>query len=285
MQSYEEVTDYEGSSSSAYEAMDLSTGLESSWSSLAPHSVSSASPTAEELEEHAAAMSYYEYQEGVGGSSIVNETPLGAVSCVPVPGSPLPADRLARKQRNFPRRGGFAHSSLLRSAVYAHMSEVPSNPLNSATPAGDSFDLMNAPPRSNGNAPRKRVRRTDHATRMPLGGPSSSPGKIGTKGAAPSSITTENAYIDRATDLLQKLSVDSLDGSQGRGSRHLATATARMAKLAGLSNHSSSRRTIRIVDHDFDRSEPIRRVSRRTSYQSQISTGTADYEDDLDEFH
>ena len=34
----------------------------------------------------------------------------------------------------------------------------------------------------------------------------------------------------------------------------------------------------------IDRSAPIRRVSRRTSYASQISTGT-DFDDDLDEFH
>ena len=349
------------------------------------------------------AATYYGYQEGVEGSSIVHtgdtpsvELPFGATVSNSssnilsshamtatttstttffmtgssssgssfggggggVPGSPLPADRLARKQRNFPRRGGFCHSALLKSAVMACMSEgdatnrnnnggssITASPDISAGGGGDltAADLLQLqiPSNSLSSSPRKRMRRSDGATVIhpsgtPHGGASAgggggselstttstgslctTPTKPTTTAAtttanmmmttsssrtSPAPLVDDDAVIARATDLLQRLCVKPLDHSDGSsrhsrrtmsGSRHggsSSTSIHNMMLMSGTGSNSTGSPSNHTTnnngrDADFDRKAPVRRVSRRTSYTSQISTGT-DYDDlDDDEFH
>ena len=253
---------------------------------------------------------FYGYSENVGGSSLTGDKI--SSSGVKVPGSPLPADRLARKQRNFSRRGGFVHSTLLRSAVYACMSEEGGTTSTSTAP------LTTSPPsaQKKNSSPRKRMRRTDRSTRVPPSASHSPP--------------ADDAVIARATDLLQKLCVQPLDGNDNtkstatsslrtRSGIHHRTSPPQRTRSIRRTTSSNSRTTTSSlsmmqqmqmqqmmmmssrhsrdgsvdydynsnnhpIHEDFDRSAPIRRVSRRTSYASQISTGT-DFDDDLDEFH
>ena len=246
-----------------------------------------------------------------------------------VPGSPLPADRLARKQRNFPRRGGFCHSALLKSAVMAYMSEGGNNNNNNGPSTPNAIHRGGLIPTSSNSSPRKRMRRTDGATvssAHPTGGAatttavtgstnltsaasslarssslsSSSAGGGGDVGCGGGggpviALVDDDAVIARATDLLQRLCVKPLDHSDSPKSRHnmrrnpssggmlgssRSGASLTPDTLSSCSNNNNSR-----DGGDFERKAPIRRVSRRTSYASQISTGT-DYDDlDDDEFH
>uniref|UniRef100_A0A6U3BVB3 Uncharacterized protein n=1 Tax=Entomoneis paludosa TaxID=265537 RepID=A0A6U3BVB3_9STRA len=272
----------------------------------------------DDVEDDPQTLAYYEYKP-VEGSAMANDKPVGMSL---VPGPPLPADRLARKQRNFPRRGGFVHSSLLRSAVYACMSdgEGPSP----ETPNSLSVtDLLNGKGGKH-SSPRKRMRRTDHKTRLSRSNSTATQEESPTpNGNSPTGApsASEDAVIARATDLLQRLCVNSLDPSDHKSGkpaqrphRPRLVALKNHTGASMLTSHSSShnrrllaRRTLSVSsrhstsrmdegddhndepdqddDADFERAAPVRRVSRRTSYQSQISTGTADYEDDLDEFH
>ena len=96
---------------------------------------------------YADAAAYYGYEDRVPTSEIMDSFPEG-------PGSPLPADRLARKQRL--RRGGHCHSSLLHSAVMACMASPRDD---EGKPSMDSSLLLTSS--SETSSPRKRIRRTD----------------------------------------------------------------------------------------------------------------------------
>lgn len=268
-----------------------------------------------------------------------------------VPGSPLPADRLARKQRNFPRRGGFCHSALLKSAVMACMSEGGDNVMNNrnssshssgsqggltASPTDHSGGTISSPTTTGGgllvsasstdlllwqlqipnnslsssSSPRKRMRRSDAATVSANTSQSShnslksADGETGSHPQQQQQLKqhqqnqqnqkqqlVDEAVIERATDLLQRLCVRPLDRSDS-SSRHMRGTPSNSHRQVANNNirhpansTSSTNTTNRCSDADFDRKAPVRRVSRRTSYNSQISTGT-DFDDlDDDEFH
>eukprot|EP00977_Amphora_coffeiformis_P019906 scaffold7611_cov183-Amphora_coffeaeformis.AAC.1 len=106
--------------------------------------------SSEYLSTSADAAAFYGYEDRVSTSEIMDNFPEG-------PGSPLPADRLARKQRHFGRRGGHCHSSLLHSAVMACMSSPKDD---EGKPSLDSSSLM-LTSSSETSSPRKRLRRTD----------------------------------------------------------------------------------------------------------------------------
>ena len=147
----------------------------------------------EELSTLSDAAAYYGYEDRIS-SEILDSFPEG-------PGSPLPADRLARKQRLFVRRGGACHSALLQSAVMACMSSPKDD---EGKPGFSSLDaqLMTT---SSGetSSPRKRLRRTDK----------------------PKSAVDENV-IAGASVLLASLSMSPLDANSsstrktGPGSSH-----------------------------------------------------------------
>ena len=97
----------------------------------------------------------YGYEDRVS-SEIMDSFPEG-------PGSPLPADRLARKQRLFLRRGGACHSTLLQSAVMACMSSPKDD---EGKPGFSSLEssvslLTSSSGETSATSPRKRLRRTD----------------------------------------------------------------------------------------------------------------------------
>ena len=106
--------------------------------------------SSEYLSTYADAAAYYGYEDRVSTNEIMDNFPEG-------PGSPLPADRLARKQRHFGRRGGHCHSSLLHSAVMACMSSPKDD---EGKPSLDSSSIM-LTSSSDTSSPRKRLRRTD----------------------------------------------------------------------------------------------------------------------------
>lgn len=136
------------------------------------------------------------------------------------PGSPLPADRLARKQR----RGGHCHSGLLRAAVMACMSSPKDD---EGKPSIDSSALLTSSSETSTSSPRKRLRRTDRP-------------------------------ITDVAVQLASLSMSPLDaGSNSGPSHHEGRSTAA----------------------DFQRAPPVRRVSRRKSYNSMAS-GASDYDDE-----
>jgi len=291
---------------------------------------STSSTTPLSAQEQLDAINYYGYSQGVEGSSIENDKPIGMSF---VPGSPLPADRLARKQRNFPRRGGFVHNSLLRSAVVAasdmnNTNKIAANAGNTTATANMSLLLnSNSSSANNKISPRKRMRRTDHATRMPANTDCSglttlsSHGKknnnnLGTGGSNHNKRNSDEAVIARATDLLEQLYLNnnsnSHHSSTSRPQNSSSSSSPVRQPLRGTRSRRGGRRGADFLrsrsgheqqpppaplevpfpqraqrqhpEQDFERAAPVRRVSRRTSYSSQISTGT-DYDDDLDEFH
>ena len=103
-------------------------------------------------DNYADAAAYYGYEDRIS-SEIMDNFPEG-------PGSPLPADRLARKQRLFVRRGGHCHSALLQSAVMACMSSPKDD---EGKPGFSSLDssLLTSSSSGENSSPRKRLRRTD----------------------------------------------------------------------------------------------------------------------------
>lgn len=160
------------------------------------------------------------------------------------PGSPLPADRLARKQRHFGRRGGACHSALLQSAVMACMSSPKED---DDKPAGfSSLDMITSS--SSGeqetgtstSSPRKRLRRTDRPKRV-----------------------TDESMIAGASVLLASLSMAPLDSG--------STSTRGSSMMTSNHNERNS--------DDFKRQPPVRRVSRRKSYTS-VASGASDYDEE-----
>ena len=178
----------------------------------------------ESMSAVAEAAAYYGYEDRIS-SEILDSFPEG-------PGSPLPADRLARKQRLFLRRGGACHSSLLQSAVMACMSSPKDD---EGKPGFSSLDAASTTllTSSSGEAssPRKRLRRTDK----------------------PKSVMDDKA-VAGASVLLASLSMSPLDAS---------------------SDHHHRRSSV----GEFKRAPPIRRVSRRKSYNS-VASGASDYDDE-----
>ena len=72
---------------------------------------------------------------------------------------PMPADRLARKQRSFSRRGGVGHSQLLKSAVMAAMDVLDSEDESRAGRRGSAVSACTPAPLDRAPAsPRKRAR-------------------------------------------------------------------------------------------------------------------------------
>lgn len=166
----------------------------------------------------------YGYEDRVS-SEIMDSFPEG-------PGSPLPADRLARKQRLFLRRGGACHSTLLQSAVMACMSSPKDD---EGKPGFSSLEssasLLTSSSGEASTSPRKRLRRTDRPK-----------------------ATVDDKVVAGASVLLASLSMSPLDGG-------------------GTSDHH------RRSGPDFKRAPPIRRVSRRKSYNS-VASGASDYDDE-----
>lgn len=145
------------------------------------------------------------------------------------PYPPMPADRLARKQRLHGRRGGAGHSDLLKSAVLASMESQDSDSENecgrersdSVTPAESVF--VERP-----TSPRKRAR-------FRAGGNDSSDDLLALK---------------MASDLLSTMSV-----AQSPADEEEAPVVRRVSRQA-----------------------PVRRISRRTSYDEKmkLTTGSAE---------
>ena len=102
--------------------------------------------------DYADAAAYYGYEESFS-SEVSDYFPEG-------PGSPLPAERLARKQRVVVRRGGACHSDLLHSAVMASMSSPKEDDGKPGFSAADAQILTSSSGEA-GTSPRKRIRRTD----------------------------------------------------------------------------------------------------------------------------
>jgi hypothetical protein len=156
------------------------------------------------------------------------------------PGSPLPADRLARKQRVFNRRGGACHSALLHSAVMACMSSPKDDDDKPSFSVMDTSAHHDGPP-----SPRKRLRRSDKAR-----------------------MATDESMITGASALLASLSMSPLESSASNGT-------------------NSSSHHERKKGEEFERRPPVRRVSRRKSYQTAASNAS-DYDDnefaDLDDY-
>lgn len=74
---------------------------------------------------------------------------------------PMPADRLARKQRSFSRRGGVGHSQLLKSAVMAAMDALDSEDESRAGRRGSAVSAASKPEKFDATtltSPRKRAR-------------------------------------------------------------------------------------------------------------------------------
>ena len=175
-----------------------------------------------EISTYADAAAYYGYEDRIA-SEILDSFPEG-------PGSPLPADRLARKQRLFLRRGGACHSSLLQSAVMACMSSPKDDEGKPGFSSLDSAILTSSSGEAS-TSPRKRLRRTDK----------------------PKAVV-DDKVVAGASVLLASLSMSPLDSS--------------------ASSHHHDR-----MSSDFKRAPPIRRVSRRKSYNS-VASGASDYDDE-----
>lgn len=146
--------------------------------------------TETEASTYADAAAYYGYEDRIS-SEILDSFPEG-------PGSPLPADRLARKQRLFVRRGGACHSTLLQSAVMACMSSPKDDEGKPGFTSLDSASLLTS---SSGEgsttSPRKRLRRTDK----------------------PKAMVDDNV-VAGASVLLASLSMSPLDTSMGNHTSH-----------------------------------------------------------------
>lgn len=187
----------------------------------------------EPVSTYADAAAFYGYEDRISSEILDSFPEAGGV-----PGSPLPADRLARKQRLFLRRGGACHSTLLQSAVMACMSSPKDD---EGKPGFSSLDssaslLTSSSGEASTTSPRKRLRRTDR----------------------PKAIV-DDKVVAGASVLLASLSMSPLDAS--------------MSGSAGASDHH------RRSSPDFKRAPPIRRVSRRKSYNS-VASGASDYDDE-----
>lgn len=189
-----------------------------------------------EADTFSEAAAFYGYEERLpsdGGPLQKDTFPEG-------PGSPLPADRLARKQRLFVRRGGACHSALLQSAVMACMSSPKED---DDKPGFSSMDIFTSssgdqdPPST--SSPRKRLRRTDK----------------------PKPATPDDSMIAGASVLLASLSMAPLDSG------------SMSTRATNPSFHD------RKSEGDFERRPPVRRVSRRKSYTS-VASGASDYDDE-----
>lgn len=146
-------------------------------------------------ETYADAAAYYGYEDRIS-TEILDSFPEG-------PGSPLPADRLARKQRLFLRRGGACHSALLQSAVMACMSSPKDDEGKPGFSSLDSQLLTSSS--GDASSPRKRLRRTDK----------------------PKAAVVDDKVIAGASVLLASLSMSPLDAN---------SASTRMTS-AGSSHH------------------------------------------------
>jgi hypothetical protein len=211
---------------------------------------------------------------------IMGMTSSSSTSSLLVPGSPLPAERLARKQRLFVRRGGHCHASLLQSAVMACMSSPKDD--DEDKPAWDyssdhtstTTTTMDAAAIATGTtSPRKRLRRTDRPRAV-------FHSEIMNDDDADNNNDNDDANNERkdeaeeegiagASMLLASLTMSPLCGG---GTMHSANSIG--------SGTSSSRR-----DGNFSRAPPIRRVSRKKSYTSVASGASGDYEEEeFDDF-
>lgn len=200
--------------------------------------------------------------------------------------TPLPPERMARKQRSFCRRDGQGHNSLLKSAVMAAMESNddddefngdPNNPFafrnrrnscNSTNSGTVSIQSMQDTLRNSCGdySSRKRARRTARTN----------------SNRVPTTTPEDAAAIQNASHLMESLCV----GFKSAGSNHATTVSFPSSTVSSshseqhdtitgslmyLANGSSFNENNSRKHESFFRSPPIRRVSRKKSYDAGIS--------------
>lgn len=175
---------------------------------------------------------------------------------------PMPAERQARKNRSFSRRGGAVHSSLLKSAVMASMMDFDS---------GDD-EIGSSGPRRNPNALR-------HDSSISLQ-------------SLQDALLTETSPRKRARRrvVLNKSSEDSEDDDDEDSTKDITKgAKSNVSRSDDVNEASHLFDTMRmggnalapvrkapIRKESFKREPPPRRVSRKTSYDSRVSDFDSD---------
>jgi hypothetical protein len=221
---------------------------------------------------------------------------------------PMPADRQARKQRSFHRRGGEVHGALLKSAVMASMSLdlEDSNDEDETIPGGPhrfrnvrrescqssiSLQSLQDALRSE-TSPRKRARRGQRRASFD----DDDDNLLETAYASTSTDTNHSRDMAEASDLFDTMRV----GSGENRSLHRTSGGSNHLRLSGSSGHLRSsgsshfRSSISSAGGAGDpssvpsavpkREPPPRRVSRKTSYDSRVSDYDSDFDpDDWDE--
>jgi hypothetical protein len=177
---------------------------------------------------------------------------------------PMPADRQARKQRLFVRRGGAVHASLLKSAVMASMMDFDSGTDDEYTIGRRNNDIRRDSSISlqslqdalrTETSPRKRARR-----------------RVRTNASEDTEDEDEaNNYHDSNPNV--QIDQNAMDRSDSKTDSDVNEAshlfdTMRMG--GGINNMPPVRKD------SFKREPPPRRVSRKTSYDSRVSDFDSD---------
>lgn len=167
---------------------------------------------------------------------------------------PMPADRQARKQRSFSRRGGAVHSTLLKSAVLASMMEYDSsddgghrvqNYRRGSCQSSISLQSLQEALRTETMSPRKRARR-----------------------GRPNMKSKDSAAT-----------MDSDDDDENDG---INEASNMFDTLRMSSSNSNGQVSVSARKEPARREPPARRVSRKTSHDSRVSgfdSEISDWED------
>jgi hypothetical protein len=178
---------------------------------------------------------------------------------------PMPADRQARKQRLFVRRGGAVHASLLKSAVMASMMDFDSGTDDEYTIGRRNNDIRHDSSISlqslqdalrTETSPRKRARR-----------------RVRTNASEDTEDEDEANNSNDSNTNIQSDHNNAMDRSDAKTESDINEAshlfdTMRMG--GGTNNVPPVRKD------SFKREPPPRRVSRKTSYDSRVSDFDSD---------
>lgn len=174
---------------------------------------------------------------------------------------PMPAERQARKQRSFRRRGGAVHASLLKSAVMASMMEFDDS--DDCETGSDTNTGIRNPCRRESCHSSISLQSLQDALRT-----ETSPRKRARRGRRSKSEDNDEDDEDE-DDNGNKNNNDVDDDNNVNEASHMFD-TMRMSS-AQKSVTSSSASSSGARKEPFKREPPARRVSRKTSYDSRVS--------------